>query len=109
LIVFDVCFVLCVIEGGGRLLRGVHNAANLAHHTGNVPPTQITVPSKSRTRTQKAFVRDVGDNILPSWTAIAQRRRAEPFTDAQRQWQLLRCALVFGLLRPGCCLFELPL
>jgi coproporphyrinogen III oxidase len=33
----------------------------------------------------------VGDNILPSWTAIAARRRALPFSDAQRQWQLLRC------------------
>ncbi|PSC76177.1 coproporphyrinogen III oxidase [Micractinium conductrix] len=46
------------------------------------------------------FVRDVGDGILPSWTNIVQRRRAEPFTDAERQWQLLRRGryLEFNLL-----------
>jgi hypothetical protein len=44
----------------------------------------------------QAFVRDVGDNILPSWRAIAARRRALPFTEEQRQWQLLRCAAQGG-------------
>lgn len=48
----------------------------------------------------EAFVRDVGDNIIPSWRAIAERRRQQPFTDAQRQWQLLRRGryLEFNLL-----------
>lgn len=47
-----------------------------------------------------AFVRDVGDNVLPSWRAIAARRRAEPFTQQQRDWQLLRRGryLEFNLL-----------
>ncbi|GBF93673.1 coproporphyrinogen III oxidase [Raphidocelis subcapitata] len=48
----------------------------------------------------EAFVREVGDNILPSWTAIAARRRALPYSGAQRQWQLLRRGryLEFNLL-----------
>jgi hypothetical protein len=33
---------------------------------------------------------DVARGILPSWTAIAQRRREMPFSDEQRKWQLLR-------------------
>lgn len=36
------------------------------------------------------FVRAVGDGILPSWTPIVERRRMQQFSDAQRQWQLLR-------------------
>ncbi|GIL45564.1 hypothetical protein Vafri_2760 [Volvox africanus] len=38
----------------------------------------------------EAFVREVGDSILPSWLPIVEHHRGEPFTDAQRQWQLLR-------------------
>lgn len=33
---------------------------------------------------------DVARGILPSWTAIAQRRREMPFSEEQRKWQLLR-------------------
>lgn len=46
------------------------------------------------------FVRDVGDGILPSWEGIVQRRRGQAFTEAQRQWQLLRRGryLEFNLL-----------
>lgn len=46
------------------------------------------------------FVRDVGDGILPSWTSIVARRRTQPFSEAQRQWQLLRRGryLEFNLL-----------
>lgn len=36
------------------------------------------------------FVRDVGDGILPSWIPIVERQRGQQFSDAQRQWQLLR-------------------
>ncbi|KAI8468310.1 MAG: coproporphyrinogen III oxidase [Monoraphidium minutum] len=48
----------------------------------------------------EAFVREVGDNIIPSWRAIAARRRVMPFTDEQRQWQLVRRGryLEFNLL-----------
>lgn len=43
---------------------------------------------------------DVARGILPSWTAIAERRRQMPFSEAQRQWQLLRRGryLEFNLL-----------
>jgi coproporphyrinogen III oxidase len=46
------------------------------------------------------FVRDVGDGILPSWIPIVERRRGQQFSDAQRQWQLLRRGryLEFNLL-----------
>ncbi len=37
-----------------------------------------------------AFTRDVGDGILPSWEGIARRRGGLPFTQQQRDWQLLR-------------------
>lgn len=45
------------------------------------------------------FVRDVGDGILPSWTPIVERRRGQQFSDAQRQWQLLRRGRCGGLGR----------
>ncbi|GLI64122.1 hypothetical protein VaNZ11_007297 [Volvox africanus] len=38
----------------------------------------------------EAFVREVGDGILSSWLPIVAHHRGEPFTDAQRQWQLMR-------------------
>lgn len=38
----------------------------------------------------QAYVQDVALGILPSWRAIAQRRRAMAFTEEQRNWQLLR-------------------
>ena len=44
----------------------------------------------SRAAPAMQFVRDVGDGILPSWAPIVERRRGQPFSEAQRQWQLLR-------------------
>ena len=46
------------------------------------------------------FVRDVGDGILPSWAPIVERRRGQPFSEEQRQWQLVRRGryLEFNLL-----------
>eukprot|EP00879_Flechtneria_rotunda_P026071 GHRR01027751.1.p2 GENE.GHRR01027751.1~~GHRR01027751.1.p2 ORF type:complete len:312 (+),score=127.87 GHRR01027751.1:1384-2319(+) len=38
----------------------------------------------------QAYVHDVAQGILPSWCAIAERRRVMQFTEAQRNWQLLR-------------------
>lgn len=42
----------------------------------------------------------MGEGILPSWKPIVERRRHQSFTDAQRQWQLLRRGryLEFNLL-----------
>lgn len=46
------------------------------------------------------FVEAVGRGILPSWQGIAADRRRQPFTEEQRQWQLLRRGryLEFNLL-----------
>jgi len=37
-----------------------------------------------------AFVRDAGDHFLSAYGPILDRRRNDPYTDAHRQWQLLR-------------------
>lgn len=37
-----------------------------------------------------AFVRDAGDHFLSAYGPILDRRRNDPFTEEQRQWQLLR-------------------
>ncbi|DBB05047.1 TPA: hypothetical protein ACH3X3_010315 [Trebouxia sp. C0006] len=46
------------------------------------------------------FVKDVAEGILSSWRDIATKRQAMPFSDDQRQWQLLRRGryLEFNLL-----------
>ena len=48
----------------------------------------------------EAFVRDVGEGILPSWEPIVNRRRQLSYTQDQRDWQLLRRGryLEFNLL-----------
>ncbi|KAJ9528200.1 hypothetical protein QJQ45_014161 [Haematococcus lacustris] len=47
-----------------------------------------------------AFTQDVGRGILPSWQHIAETRGGHPFTQAEREWQLLRRGryLEFNLL-----------
>jgi coproporphyrinogen III oxidase len=37
-----------------------------------------------------AFVRDAGDQFLPAYVPIVERRMAEPYTDTERRWQLIR-------------------
>jgi coproporphyrinogen III oxidase len=37
-----------------------------------------------------AFMQSVGDHFLPAYVPILQRRKDQPFSDAQREWQLLR-------------------
>lgn len=46
------------------------------------------------------FVLEVANGILLSWENIVERRRSQPYTDQQRQWQLLRRGryLEFNLL-----------
>jgi len=55
------------------------------------------------------FVRDVGDAFLPAWLPIAERRRAEPWWERERQWQLLRRGryVEFNLLHDRGTLFGL--
>jgi len=50
--------------------------------------------------TVEAFVRNVGDGILPSWMPIVARRREMPVVEEERAWQLLRRGryLEFNLL-----------
>jgi len=45
-------------------------------------------------------VRQVGKGIIPSWMPIAEKRSANEFTQAHRDWQLLRRGryLEFNLL-----------
>lgn len=45
------------------------------------------------------LIQDVARGILPSWTAIAQRRRQMPFSEEQRKWQLLRWVLAGRVLQ----------
>lgn len=61
------------------------------------PPRLPTPPSNPP---PPQFVRDVGEGILPSWQPIVEARRGRPFTEAQRQWQLVRRGryLEFNLL-----------
>lgn len=46
------------------------------------------------------FVQDVAKGFIPSWQDIAIRRAALPFSEPERQWQLLRRGryLEFNLL-----------
>jgi coproporphyrinogen III oxidase len=37
-----------------------------------------------------AFVQDAGEAFLPSYLPVVSRRHAQPFTEAERRWQLLR-------------------
>ena len=37
-----------------------------------------------------AFVRAVGDAIVPAYLPIVERRRAEPWGERERRWQTLR-------------------
>jgi coproporphyrinogen III oxidase len=37
-----------------------------------------------------AFVRDAGAAFLPAYAPIAEKRRAEPYGDRERHWQLVR-------------------
>ena len=60
-----------------------------------------------------AFVRDVGESVLAAYLPIVERRRAEPWGERERDWQLLRrgryvefnllydCGTVFGLRTDG--------
>lgn len=46
------------------------------------------------------FVKSVADAWMPSWLPIVEKRRQQPFSEKQRQWQLLRRGryLEFNLL-----------
>lgn len=38
----------------------------------------------------EAFTRSVGEGIWASWAPIAEKHRHQPFSDQEREWQLLR-------------------
>eukprot|EP00591_Stephanopyxis_turris_P017787 CAMPEP_0195540144 /NCGR_PEP_ID=MMETSP0794_2-20130614/50424_1 /TAXON_ID=515487 /ORGANISM="Stephanopyxis turris, Strain CCMP 815" /LENGTH=314 /DNA_ID=CAMNT_0040674209 /DNA_START=293 /DNA_END=1237 /DNA_ORIENTATION=+ len=52
------------------------------------------------TTEKQAFVQGVADSWMPSWLGIVSQRRDLPYTDKQREWQLLRRGryLEFNLL-----------
>jgi coproporphyrinogen III oxidase len=56
---------------------------------GQAPPPALT-PREDDPEALFAFVRDVGDAILDAYLPIVERRRAEPFGERERGWQLLR-------------------
>jgi coproporphyrinogen III oxidase len=60
-----------------------------AEKTAGAPPAG-TSPIEADPERVFDFVRQAGDAFLPAYLPIAERRRAEPFTDEQRRWQLLR-------------------
>lgn len=72
----------------------------LSHPFQNVVKTCSYLYNINRYDVQ-AFVRDVGDGIIPSWAPIAEARRGTPVSEEQRQWQLLRRGryLEFNLVR----------
>ena len=53
---------------------------------GAPPPS----PSEQDPEAMFAFLRDVGDAILPSYLPILEQRRNDPWGDRERRWQTLR-------------------
>jgi coproporphyrinogen III oxidase len=47
-------------------------------------------PREADAEAMFAFTRAVGDSILPAYAPIVERRRAEPWAERERRWQLLR-------------------
>lgn len=53
-------------------------------------PAAGTSPVEADPEALFDFVRQAGDAFLPAYAPIVERRRDEPWTEAQRRWQLLR-------------------
>jgi coproporphyrinogen III oxidase len=60
-----------------------------AEQTAGAPPAPPS-PLESDPERLFDFVRNAGDAFLPAYAPIVERRRAEPSTDEQRRWQLIR-------------------
>jgi coproporphyrinogen III oxidase len=57
-----------------------------AGQTALEPPS----PREDDAEAMFAFVRDIGDAIMPAYLPIVQRRRNEPWGERERRWQLVR-------------------
>jgi coproporphyrinogen III oxidase len=57
-----------------------------AGQAADVPPS----PREADPEAVFAFVRDVGDAILPAYVPIVERRRGDAWGDRERRWQTLR-------------------
>jgi coproporphyrinogen III oxidase len=61
-----------------------------AEVTAGQPAPAASSPRESDAEAMFAFVRDVGDAIVPAYRPIVERRRADAWGPQERHWQLLR-------------------
>ncbi len=55
-----------------------------------IDPDATSGPSMEKTEASFAFLQDAARSFLASYLPIVERHKHEPFTAAQREWQLLR-------------------
>src|SRR5207245_3951592 len=56
---------------------------------GQAPPDARS-PREDDAEAMFAFVREIGDAFLPAYLPIVERRRADPWGERERRWQLVR-------------------
>jgi coproporphyrinogen III oxidase len=61
-----------------------------AEETAGQAPPAAHAPCEDDAEALFAFLRDVGDAILPSYLPIVEQRRNDPWGEHERNWQLLR-------------------
>jgi coproporphyrinogen III oxidase len=61
-----------------------------AEATAGQPAAEPVSPREADPEAVFAFTRAVGDAILPAYLPIVERRRAEPWGERERRWQVLR-------------------
>ena len=61
-----------------------------AEETAGQTPPPAHAPCEGDPEALFAFLRDVGDAILPSYLPIVEQRRHDPWGERERNWQLLR-------------------
>jgi coproporphyrinogen III oxidase len=61
-----------------------------AEATAGQPAPEPPSPREADAEAMFAFVRAVGDAIVPAYAPIVERRRDEPWGDRERHWQLVR-------------------
>jgi len=70
----------------GGFVIGVVQHGLSAGQAADTPPS----PREADPEAVFAFVRDVGDAILPAYVPIVERRRGDAWGDRERRWQTLR-------------------